>query len=263
MHARHRSETAAEAIKELMETDGSRMYGLAMKLCRNQAEAEDLLQDTFLQAYRKWDQFEGRSEPTSWLYTIASRLCQRRQRRRSGEPQHMASLSELLPRGESTIAEIPSEEETPLDEHLRKEAQARVDEELAELPVHLRLPLVLKDIAELSISEVADILGIKEATVKTRVHRARLTLRKALAEALPRRPSPPPDHAQSVCLDLLSAKQEALDRGVDFPVPASELCSRCESLLSTLEFTQDVCRHLNAGDFPAELRRTIVERLDS
>jgi RNA polymerase sigma factor (sigma-70 family) len=118
MHARHR---AAEAIQQLMETDGSRMYGLALKLCRNQAEAEDLVQDTFLQAYRKWGQFEGRSEPTSWLYTIASRLCQRRQRRRSGEPRHVESLTELLPVGETTIAEIPAEGETPLDEHLRKE----------------------------------------------------------------------------------------------------------------------------------------------
>lgn len=260
MHARHR---AAEAIQQLMETNGSRMYGLALKLCRDQAEAEDLVQDTFLQAYRKWGQFEGRSEPTSWLYTIASRLCQRRQRRRSGEPLQVESLTELLPVGEATIAEIPSAQATPLDEHLRKEAQQRVDEELAELPVHLRLPLVLKDIAELSVSEVATILGIKEATVKTRVHRARLALRRAMAEALPRRPSPPPEHAQSVCLDLLSAKQEALDRGVDFPVPAAELCSHCQSLLSTLEFTQDICRHLDGGDLPPELRQSIIERLGS
>ena len=80
---------AATAVQKLMESDGRKMYGLALKLCGNQAEAEDLVQDTFLQAYRKWDQFEGRSEPTSWLYTIASRLSRRRQRTRSGEPQRL------------------------------------------------------------------------------------------------------------------------------------------------------------------------------
>ena len=181
-----------------MASDGQKMYGLALKLCRNASEAEDLVQDTFLQAFRKWDQFEGRSEPTTWLYTIASRLCQRRQRPRSGEPQRMESLTDLLPVGESSIPEIPATDESPLDEHLKREAQQQVEQALAALPVHLRLPLVLKDIVELSVLQVAAVLGIKPATVKTRVHRGRLALRRALAEVLPKRPSPPPDHPQQV-----------------------------------------------------------------
>jgi len=245
-----------------METDGRKMYGLALKLCRNQAEAEDLVQDTFLQAYRKWDQFEGRSEPTSWLYTIASRLCQRRQRPRSGEPRRMESLTDLLPVGESMIPEIPASTDSPLDEQLRKEAQEQVERALAALPVHHRLPLVLKDIAELSVSEVAEVLGIKPATVKTRVHRARLALRRALAEVLPKMHSEPPDHPQRVCLDLLQAKQEALDRGAAFPVPPEELCSRCQSLLSTLDLAHEVCSELDLERLPEELRRSILEGLE-
>ena len=256
-----RSEAAA-AVEELMESDGRKMYGLALKLCRNPAEAEDLVQDTFLQAYRKWDQFEGRSEPTSWLYTIASRLCQRRQRPRSGEPQKMESLHDLLPIGESMIPEIPAAEASPLDDHLRREAREQVERALAALPVHLRLPLVLKDIAELSVSEVAQVLGIKPATVKTRVHRARLALRRALAEVLPKSPSEPPDHPQRVCLDLLHAKQEALDRGADFPVPQEELCTRCQSLLSTLDLAHEVCTELDLDKLPDSLRRSIIEELE-
>ena len=92
------------------------------------------------------------------------------------------------------------------------------------------------------LSEVASILGVKEATIKTRVHRARLALRKTLAEDLPRRDAPHPDHSRQVCLDLLGAKQEALDRGVDFPVPPEELCTRCKSLFSTLDLTYDACQ---------------------
>lgn len=252
---------AAAAVQELMKSDGQKMYGLALKLCRNSSEADDLVQDTFLQAFRNWDQFEGRSEPSTWLYTIASRLCQRRQRTRSGEPRRLESLTDLLPVGESSIPEIPAEGESPLDEHLKREAKDQVERALAELPVKLRLPLVLKDIAELSISEVAQVLGIKPATVKTRVHRARLALRRALAEVLPKRHSEPPDHPQRVCLDLLGAKQEALDRGAEFPVPKDELCIRCQSLLSTLDLAHDVCSELSLEVLPEELRQRIVTEM--
>ena len=252
---------AATAVEHLLESEGSKMYGLALKLCRNQSDAEDLVQDVFLQAYRKWGQFEGRSEPSSWLYTIASRLCMRRQRQRAGEPQRLESLQDLLPIGEVDVPQVPSSVDTPLDEHLRREARERVEIALSELPVHLRLPVVLKDIAELSVAQVSEVLGIKQATVKTRVHRARLALRRAMVEVLPKRHTPPPDHPQQVCLDLLSAKQEALDHGAEFPVAPEELCSRCQSLLSTLELSQEVCRELDIDRLPPEIRQAISERL--
>jgi len=230
------------ALERLMEEEGGRMYGLGIKLCGNSEEAEDLVQETFLQAFRKWDQFEGRSAPSSWLYIIAARICQRRNRLRSGEPARVESLSELLPSGQPMVASIPSSGESQLDEQLRREARESVDRALAKLPIHLRLPLLLKDITELSLLQIADILGLKEATVKTRVHRARLALRKELADSLPQSEAPPPDHSRKACLDLLSAKQEALDRGVEFPVPAEEFCSRCRCLISTLDLTFDACR---------------------
>ncbi|MGB6361896.1 MAG: hypothetical protein WBG64_04435, partial [Thermoanaerobaculia bacterium] len=93
-----------------------------------------------------------------------------------------------------------------------------------------------------------------------RVHRARLALRKALAESLPKRPAAPPDHSRQVCLDLLEGKQEALDRGVDFPVTPDELCTRCRSLFATLDLTYDACRHLGDVELPAELRRSILNQ---
>ena len=161
------------------------------------------------------------------------------------------------------IPEIPASTDSPLDEQLRKEAQEQVERALAALPVHQRLPLVLKDIAELSVSEVAEVLGVKPATVKTRVHRARLALRRALAEVLPKMHSAPPDHPQRVCLDLLQAKQEALDRGAAFPVPPEELCSRCQSLLSTLDLAHEVCSELDLERLPEELRRSILDGLES
>lgn len=62
-------------------------------------------------------------------------------------------------------------------------------------------------------------------------------------------------------MDLLAAKQEALDRGVDFPVPRAELCSRCQSLLSTLDLTYELCRQLPDTGLPTELRQAIADKL--
>lgn len=247
-------EPADAALPRLLEEHGPKIYNLGLRLCGSPAEAEDLVQETFLQAFRKWDQFEQRSEPSTWLYTIAARACRRRHRKRSGEPSRLESLTELLPSGEAEVPDLSVLDEGPFAERLRGEAREAIDRALPGLPLAFRLPLVLKEIAELSMAEVASVLGLKEATVKTRVHRARLALRRELARSLPRRPAPPPDHSRQVCLDLLYAKQEALDRGVELPVSAGELCDRCRALFATLDLGQDVCRAIGQGEIPPRLR---------
>ncbi len=248
---------AREAVAELVEREGARILGLGLKLCGNRADAEDLVQETFLQAFRKWDQFEGRSSPSSWLYTIAARVCQRRHRRRAGEPARMESLDELLPSGELKVAQVPSLEDSAFDARLRQELGSIVDRSLRALPLDFRIPLVLKEIADLSVREIAEVLGVKVATVKTRLHRARLALRKELVATLPRQPGPPPDHAREVCLDLLRGKMAALDRGVSFPVPEEELCTRCRSLFDSLDLTVAACRWIHQGTLSDPLRERL------
>ena len=257
---------ATAAVSQWMEQYGGKIYGLGLRLCGSPEEAEDLVQETFLQAFRHWDQFEGRSAPSSWLFSIAARVCKRRHRRRAGEPARLEPLEDLLPSGEPDVPDVPDRGEGPLEEQLRREAQETVAAALARLPMAFRLPLVLKDIADLSVPEIAAVLGIREATVKTRVHRARLALRRELARLLPRRPAPPPNHDRGVCLDLLHAKQEALDRGVELPVPPGELCSRCRSLFLTLDLTQEACHAIGQGTLPPAvlelLRRQLEERTE-
>ena len=226
---------AETAIPQLLREKGNHVYRMGLSLCGSPQAAEDLVQETFLLAFRHWRQFEGRSKASTWLYSIAVRACRRSKRLRSGEPRYLESLSELLPSGEPLVPDIPSQEEGPMDAQLRREARETVEHAIADLPRAFRIPLVLKDLAELSVSEVAGILGLKEATVKTRVHRARLRLRKHLAEQLPRRKAAAPSHSRQICLDLLRSKQEALDRGVAFPLGEQELCSRCASLFATLD----------------------------
>lgn len=253
--------SAEDAVPRLYDEWGDKIYGLGLSQCRDPHDAEDLVQETFLQAFRKWDQFEGRSKPSTWLYTIASRVCMRKRRKRVGEPQRMESLSDLLPIGEPRIPELPADDESPLDEQLRQEAKETLEAALQELPREFRLALVLKDIAGLPVAEVAEVLGVKQATVKTRVHRARLLLRKRLAAKLPKKDAPPPDHPRSVCFDLLRGKQEALDRGIDSPHLEQELCSRCSALFSTLDLTRQICGDLGSGRIPAALRDRLLDEI--
>jgi RNA polymerase sigma-70 factor (ECF subfamily) len=247
------AEPARAAIPRLLEQHGDRLYSLALRLCGGPAEAEDLVQQTFLNAWRRWEQFEGRSDPATWLYTIAVRACRRHQRRRSGEPQRMESLDELLPEGEGALADFPS----PLDERIREEAREVVLHGLAGLPLEFRLPLVLKDIVELPLADVAAVLGIKEETAKTRVYRARLKLRRELEKTLPHRPGPVHPKNQ-LCLDLLRAKMEALDRGVDLAFPEGEICARCQTVFATLDLEKDTCLRIGRGELPAQVREVVL-----
>jgi RNA polymerase sigma-70 factor (ECF subfamily) len=253
---------AAQAIPALVEMYGDKLYRLGLHQCGSADEAHDLVQDIFTTAWRKWNQFEGRSEPSSWLYTIAVRICRRRHRLRAGEPRRLVPLEELLPDHGRPMAVVP-EPSDPLADAIRREARETVDRGIARLPVHYRLPLLLKEIAELPIEEVSRILGLKEATVKTRLHRARLLLRKELEEVLPKSDLPAPDHARTICLDLLRAKQEALDHGVPFPVPDAELCSRCRALFDTLDLTQ-ACVQIRRGEgLPDGVRQLILRAAGS
>lgn len=246
-------EPADEAIPRLLERHGDRLYSLALRLCGGPAEAEDLVQQTFLNAWRRWDRFEGRSDPATWLYTIAVRACRRQQRRKSGQPPRMESFDELLPEGANALVDLPS----PLDERLREETRDVVLHGLSRLPLEFRLPLVLKDIVELPLTDVASVLGIKEETAKTRVYRARLKLRRELEEALPHRPGPV--HAKSqLCLDLLRAKMEALDRGVALPLPEGEICARCQTVFATLDLEKDACLRIGQGELPDRVREILA-----
>ena len=244
------------AIPRLLEQHGGRLYGLGLRLCGAPEEAEDLVQETFLQAYRSWDQFEGRSKPSTWLFTIASRVCQRMHRRRAGQPEKMESLDELAPFLDKEIAVPP---DGPLDAQIRKEGLARVEEAITNLPIDFRMPLILKDIVGFSVAEVASVLGLEEATVKTRVHRARLRLRAELTKGFESRALPPPAYGKQVCLDLLEAKQEALDRGVEFPQEV--ICDRCRAVFASLDLTGDICAALGRGEMPSGLEKRLLEQI--
>lgn len=118
------------AVPQLVEEHGALLYTLGRQFCASPEEAEDLVQETYLQAWRKWDQFEGRSSPMTWLYKIASRVCQRFHRKRSGEPNSLDSL-EQIDFSEGPVPVLP-EEDDPLAEQIRREGRERIEAAIGE-----------------------------------------------------------------------------------------------------------------------------------
>ena len=248
------------AVPQLLEQHGGRILALGRQFCASPEEAEDMLQETFLQAWRKWEQFEGRSSPGTWLYTIASRICQRFHRKRSGEPDRLESLEGSALFHEASLPVVP-EEDDPLAEQIRREGRERVEAAILDLPDEFRMPLVLREIAGFSLAEIGAILDLKEATVKTRLHRARMRLRDAVSSVLPRREVPPPAYSREVCLDLLQSKQEHLDRGLTFEFPEGVVCERCAEVFATLDLATEACAELAGGELPGPLRTVLLERM--
>ncbi len=249
-----------DAITRLVAELGPRLYNVSLRMCGTPAEAEDLVQDIFLQAWRKWDQFEGRSKVSTWLYTIAARACQRKHRRKSGEPEETLSLDGDLPSGEPLMAVIPAAGADAESEALRAEAIERVQCAIVQLPPEFRLVVIFKEVLGLSVAETAEAIGIKPETVKTRLHRARLRLRKEMVSCLPQQDAPMPSYSQQVCLDLLAAKQEALDRGeASFPVAERDISARCQSVAASLDLTQEACKQIANGQLPAGFQQRLLE----
>lgn len=257
---------ASVAIPQLVEAHGPRLYSLATRLCGNAADAEDMVQEVFLQAYRKWHMFKGKSNPGTWLYAIAARSCKARMRRKGGADRRMPAFSQLTPFHESRMLELPTavqRDTGPVAKSIEREAARAVHDAILSLPELFRVPLVLKEMLELPIEEVAEALALKPETVKTRVHRARLLLRKAIVEhtKMPKAVAPAPVYERRVCLDLLKAKLEAMDNGRGFPIGQDVVCARCRGVFAELDLAQNACARLADGKLPGEVRRGILRAI--
>lgn len=157
------------------------------------------------------------------------------------------------------VAAAPAGQEDPAE---HREALGRVRREIARLPEHFRVVIVLKEIAGLSVEDVASALGLAEGTVKTRLHRARLALRKAMTARAVSTPAPAPIYERQVCLDLLKAKLEAMDRGgepASNKLPQAEVCARCRAVFRELDLVQDACTQMADGQLPPKIRTRILK----
>jgi len=168
------------AFAQLVTTFSPRVYNVALRLLGDPAEAEDALQETFLNAFRSLHSFEGRSSLGTWLYRIAANasLMRLRKRRESLSLDNPVALQE----GESLPRQLVNWAYMPEKVLLSAEAGRIMDTAIAQLPETLRAAFVLRDILEFSGDETAEALGISLAAMKSRLHRARLFLRQQLSD---------------------------------------------------------------------------------
>jgi len=249
----------ARAIPALFREFGPRTYALALRLTGSAAEAEDVVQETFMQAFRRWETFERRSDPGTWLYAIAARMAKRRFRRRkdgSTKRSAMRNFSELSPMHDKGSIDLAIDRRNPADPLMRAEARDVVRDKILDLPPMYRVPLVMKDILEMPLEECAEALGLRLETVKTRIHRARMALRQELNRGLRKRPAPKPEYDQQLCYDLLQAKLAAMDEGRGFPIGRDVMCERCRLVFAELDLGQNACAELD-DSMPAVMRKRL------
>ena len=158
------------------------IYRYAHRLCGEAESAKDLVQETFLNAYRGLKDFRGDAQLSTWLYTIASRACMRMRRKRKGEPERELSLDEFIPTADGEFRlQIPMEGMTPEQALQNKELREALDQAINKLPPKYRMVLVLRDMEGLSAKEVGTIMDLNERAIKSRLHRARLFVRRELS----------------------------------------------------------------------------------
>src|SRR5438876_1813258 len=172
------------AAERLVATYGDRAYRLAIGITGTVQDAEEVVQDAFWTVIRKSDSFRGDSAFGSWLYRIVANAAYQKLRGRRGRRGDI-SLDEVLPLfHENGEHAAPVADWSPsLDDHTRQsELRMALTAALHELPPHYRTVLILHDVEGLSHIEAAESLGLSVPNVKSRVHRARLFLRKRLAD---------------------------------------------------------------------------------
>ena len=173
------------AFESFVRRYGGRILGFGMRVCGDQEAAKDVAQETLIQAYRSLKDVQDPQALRSWLYRVVSNACLMRRRKKKYEPRRELSLEELMPSGsEEASIEIPDARALPDDEAAREEMREAVHAGIRELPVDYRMVLLLRDIEQLSTRQTAEALDLNESTVKMRLHRARLMLRKVLVETL-------------------------------------------------------------------------------
>jgi RNA polymerase sigma-70 factor (ECF subfamily) len=158
-------------------------------VCRNEEKAAETLQDTFVNVYRKLDQFDGKAKFSTWLYQIVTNNCLMKRRRNKIERSSVSIESPESPQEDSALQgdgtplqALLSVKHTPQDEVVNTELREILDNAILKLPMEQRLVFILRDVEGHSSEEAAKILKVSVTAVKSRLRRARVFLREQLQE---------------------------------------------------------------------------------
>ncbi len=178
-------EGSMDAMEAIVDRYENRIFNFGLKMCGQLQDAEDITQDTFLNAYKYLKSFREETKLKNWLFKLASTACLRKRRKKKCEPDRELSLETSFENkdGTSGTYNIPDGSDDPSHKVLQAEMKAIIDRSIESLPHKYRLVFNLRDMEGFSTKETAEILGISVESVKTRLHRARLALREKISSA--------------------------------------------------------------------------------
>jgi RNA polymerase sigma-70 factor (ECF subfamily) len=170
-----------EMFQELVESYEQKLYNFGLRMYGDAYDAEDLVQETFLNVFKYLKDFRFETKFKNWLYRIATSTYSKKKRRSKFAPERELSLEEFLPKDDVQIsADPPRWALMPLDKMLNDELSTIIRDAILSLPEKYRVVMVLRDLEGFSTAETAQILNLKPSNVKVRLHRARLYLREKL-----------------------------------------------------------------------------------
>ena len=170
-----------ELFPRLVAKYQQKLYNFGMRMCGDAHDAEDLVQETFLNDFRYLEGFRYETRFKNWMFRVATTTCLKAKRRPKHAPDRELSLEEFLPgEGEALPDQAPAWAHRPLEQLLNEELANHIQQAILELPKKYRMVVVLRDQEGFSTEETAQILDISVSNAKVRLHRARLFLREKL-----------------------------------------------------------------------------------
>jgi RNA polymerase sigma-70 factor (ECF subfamily) len=230
------------ALETLLERHQAQVYRFGMKMCHDPEDAKDVLQETLLSMARGVRDFRGASSLSTWLYTIARSFCLKKRRRSKFAPDQERSLDSDL----TTEAKHLADPGRNPDEALAgKQVETALEQAIAALEPMYREVLLLRDAEGLTAPEVAEVLGLTPQAVKSRLHRARLSVRERVAPLLGLGGDLP--RAPGTCPDVLTMFSRHLEDEISAELCAEmerhlQACARCRGTCDSLKRTLALCR---------------------
>jgi RNA polymerase sigma-70 factor (ECF subfamily) len=248
------------ALERLLERHQGAVYRFGMKMCREEEDAKDVLQETLFAAARTLPDFRGASSVSTWLYTIARSFCLKKRR-----TSKFAPTLESLEAHDETATQVADARRGPEEAAAGRQLQLALDGAIAELEPMYREVLLLRDVEGLSASEVGEILGLTIEAVKSRLHRARVAVRERLAPLF----SPAPEAAALPgpgCQDVVTLFSRRLEGEIDGSACAEleahlQTCASCRGRCESLRSTLTLCKSAGTAAVPPEVARSVRDAL--
>lgn len=261
-----------EAVEKAIGLMQSTVYSFSMKVCGHPEDAEDTMQDVLFRSLGHLQKLKSPEVLAAWLYTVTRNRCWRMRRKPANTRTRTLSLDELMPNDAELGRLLEDSAAGPEDHAVEAEQHALLQDAVLRVPPQLRIVLVLHDMEELDTDLVAQILGLKTGTVRVRLHRARLAVRKQMSMLLEkaksekrrqkfvRRKSAAGRRRPEACRTLFANLSEYLDGRVE-PRTCDEMrlhienCPSCVVFLRDLRAAIDRCRSIETPCDPAVASR--------